>query len=192
MPFPGPYAPGPFRFRGTEVEEGERPWHWTRTLMLLGFFACMLTLPSAGSCTVVSWTFMARTLTLFCILGLILFPWRFYQRALGINAFETFLFNVMGVGPMLFSLLLWSNFLIHGPVKEEVVRVQEREFVGQMLNPVYKYELEGGLYEDMPEFRRFTVSPSNNEMLREARKVEFRTARGLWGYRVILGRKPLR
>lgn len=160
--------------------------------MLVGFFGCMATLPSAGSWTLVSWTFMARSIALFCILGLVLFPWRIYQRLIGINAFETFLFNVMGIGPLIFSLLLWSNFLLHGPAKEEVLTIEDREFVGQMLNPVHCYELEGGVYRDMPEFRRFKTNPSNEGLLEKAQKVKFRTAKGLWGYRVMLERKPLR
>jgi hypothetical protein len=160
--------------------------------MLVGFFGCMLSLPSVGSWTMVGWGFLARGLTLFCILGLVLFPWRYYQRAIGINAFETFLFNVMGVGPLLFSLVLWANFLLRGPVEEEVLRIEERKFVGQMLNPVYRYELEGGAYASMPEFRRFKLDPSNKELLVKAQKVRYRTAEGLFGYRVMVGREPVR
>ncbi len=174
------------------MEEEERPWHWTRTVMLVGFFGCMLSLPSVGSWTMLGWGFLARGLTLFCILGLVLFPWRLYQRFIGINAFETFLFNVMGVGPLLFSLLLWVNFLFHGPPREETLNIEERTFVGQMLNPVYRYELEGGAYEDKPEYRRFAFEPEKEKLLANAQRVEYRTAEGFFGVRVMLERKPIR
>lgn len=160
--------------------------------MLIGFFGCMLSLPSVGSWTMVGWGFLARGLTLFCVIGLVLFPWRLYQRFIGINAFETFLFNVMGVGPLLFSLLLWANFLFHGVAEKEVLKIEERQFVGQMLNPVYRYELEGGVYQDMPEFRRFELDPENKKLLEKAQRVEFRTAEGLFGFSVMLERSLIR
>jgi hypothetical protein len=159
--------------------------------MLIGFFGCMLSLPSVGSWTMLSWGYMARGLLFFCVIGLLLFPWRFYQRSLGINAFETFLFNVMGVGPLLFSLLLWSNFFLHGAVEEETLRIRDREFVGQLFNPVYRYELEGSAYEKMPEYRRFGMERWDRKRLERARKVRYRTAKGLFGVKVMLEREPI-
>lgn len=189
-PFPiGPYRPSPFRIRGSEQDPGERAWHWTRTVMLVGFFACMASLPTVGSWTMLGWGTLARALTFFCVIGLLLFPWRFYQRFLGIDPLETFLFNVMGMGPFLFSLLLWSNFIFHGPAEEEVHRIEEREFVGQMLNPVYRYRLRDSAYQQKPEYRRFSVKPSNGQRLEQARWVRYRKAKGLFGIPVMLQRE---
>ncbi len=137
-------------------------------------------------------TFLSQALALFCVLGLLLFPLRVYQRFLGINAFETFLFNVMGVGPLIFSTLLWVNFLFHSPAEEEVHGIEARDFIGQMLNPVFEFELEGNAFEEFPAYRRFQVEPADPQKLQEVKKIRYRTAKGALGYRVMLEREPLR
>lgn len=159
--------------------------------MIIGLFGSLASLASVGSWTMASRTFLSQALALFCVLGLLLFPLRVYQRFLGINAFETFLFNVMGVGPLIFSTLLWVNLLFHDPAEEEVHQIKERGFIGQMLNPVFEFELEGNAFEEFPAYRRFQVKPEELERLKKAEKVRYRTAKGALGYRVMLEREPL-
>lgn len=162
--------------------------------MLTGFFVCVLSLYTVASWTISSRTFLSQALAFFCFIGLLLFPWRFYQGFLRIGPFEAFLFNVMGAGPLLFSLLLWVNFLFHGPPVEEVHGIEDRKGLRNILNPAIEFQLEEDAYADRPEFRRFVLPPDQEEQkhLQEADRIMYRTAEGALGHRVMVERRVLR
>ncbi len=63
--------------------------------------------------TLITFTAMFRWLALFCFAGNLL-PYMRSGLALGMERLEWFLFNLLAVGPFVFSALLWANFLFRG------------------------------------------------------------------------------
>ncbi|HOZ39728.1 MAG: hypothetical protein IPO05_08320 [Flavobacteriales bacterium] len=100
---------------------------WPSTLMGLGIFVGL-----GSMVTVVPWTLIAPGL-LFRIFLILCFAGNLFGYArsglrLGMERLEWFLFNLLAVGPIVMSLLLWLNYLGHGPevvTDHDVLEVRE-------------------------------------------------------------------
>jgi hypothetical protein len=88
--------------------------YWPGTLMAVGLVVFIVTFWSGQLLTLITYSAMFRWLALFCMAGNVL-PYAGSGLRLGMERLEWFLFNLLAVGPLLFSLLLWANYLLHGP-----------------------------------------------------------------------------
>lgn len=101
------------------VEGGVREQTWPGTLMVLGIFTVVISFWWVGSKTFITYTALGRWFALFAFAGNLLS----YKAGLrlGMERLEWFLFNLLAVGPFLFSLALWVNLEVHGPEKQYIV-----------------------------------------------------------------------
>lgn len=100
--------------------EGARDQSWPGTLMVAGIFVVVITFWWAGTRTLTSYMELGRWFALFAFVGNLL-PYKRAGLTLGMERLEWFLFNLLAVGPLLFSAALWLNLLVHGPEKAGVV-----------------------------------------------------------------------
>ena len=89
-----------------------KDWHWTLTVTIIGLFFGMFSLTVAGAETVIT-KFELSRFAVFCCVVPLLIPMRYYGRWLGINKLHSFLFSVLGIGPIICGIALWMNFFIH-------------------------------------------------------------------------------
>lgn len=83
--------------------------------MVLGIFAALFTLFTAAPWTLIEPAVLFRVFIGLCFIGNLLPYIRFGWR-MGMERLEWFLFNLLAVGPWLTCILLWLNYLGHGPV----------------------------------------------------------------------------
>ncbi len=164
----------------------EKNWHWAYTVMLAGFFLGIFSLAFAGGKTLVSFAFLSRLLAFCCLAGLLI-PMRLYSRWLGMNKLASFLFNVMGIGPLLCSILLWLNFFITADARQETYSIAQAKLVTAVYfdDASVLFTLERDAYKENPEFRRIGIT-SENVPLIYGKTLRITTAEGLLGYRVLL------
>lgn len=103
------------------VEGGVRDQTWPGTLMVLGIFVVVISFWWVGSKTFITYSALGRWFALFAFAGNLLS----YKAGLrlGMERLEWFLFNLLAVGPLLFSLALWVNLEVHGPEKQYIVHM---------------------------------------------------------------------
>lgn len=114
--------PASIRHQQRVVEGGVREQTWPGTLMVLGIFVGVISFWWVGSKTFITYTGLGRWFALFAFAGNLLS----YSRAglrLGMERLEWFLFNLLAVGPFLFSLALWVNLEIHGPERRYIIHM---------------------------------------------------------------------
>lgn len=132
--------------------------------------------------TVVRWTLLAPELLFraFLVLGFAgnLLPYMRSGLWLGMERLEWFLFNLLALGPLLMCLLLWLNFLVHGPVErtEHVVAHTEKGRT-QLI-----YTFQDGHLDAYPRARSVYWDPGDPI----GTKIIFSEAVGLVGVPVIL------
>lgn len=169
-----------------KVKRRRDDWHWIYNAMLAGIFITIFTVVFAGHVTLATKEFLSRVFALCCVIGLIV-PLKIYARWLGIDRLEAFLFNILGAGPLLFSLLLWSNYLITTSEQVETYRIEKtriRSFIYMAHTQVIFY-LEDDAYKDHEEFRRFDITNENAHII-NGKTLKLHTAQGLLGYKVYL------
>lgn len=176
---------GEERYR-TDASAKEKNWHWAYTVMLAGLFLGIFSLAFAGGKTLVSFAFLSRLLAFCCLAGLLI-PMRLYSRWLGMNKLASFLFNVMGIGPLLCSILLWLNFFITADTRQETHRITQAKLVTAVYfdNAGVVFTLEGDAYKENEEFRRIGITLENAQLI-YGKTLRITTAEGLLGYRVLL------
>lgn len=96
------------------MKGGEKDRKWPGTLMAVGVFVTIICLFTVVRWTLIEPGMLLRGLALLCFIGSVL-PYRMAAYRWGMARLEWFLFNVLAVGPLLMGLLLWGNFLFHGP-----------------------------------------------------------------------------
>jgi len=159
-----------------------RDRRWPGTLMAIGVFVALLSV-----LTVVPWTLIEPAMMLRFFIGLCfvgnLLPYANSGLRMGMERFEWFFFNLLAIGPMLTALLLWVNFLFHGPATSAshvVVRVEDH---GTYLTYIFRdgyldsFWMARSTYRDWPD--------SHGHIL------EVSTAKGLLGIDVLLGKRPV-
>jgi len=158
-----------------------RDQQWPGTLMGLGIFVALGTL-----FTVVPWTLMDpdvlfRVFLGFCFGGNIIGYARSGLR-LGMERLEWFLFNLLAVGPILTSLLLWTNYLGHGPVQVTDHDVRKVEQV----NGVLFYEFRDDLLAAYP----FARASHRDSYAIVGDRIHVSLADGLFGIPVVVRKEP--
>lgn len=96
------------------VKGGVRERYWPGTLMGLSIFIVLPTLFTVATWTLMDPMLLLRVLVVLCFAGNLL-PYLHSGLWLGMERLEWFLFNLIAVGPLSTCLLLWLNFLFHGP-----------------------------------------------------------------------------
>lgn len=87
---------------------------WPGTCMALGIFIGLFSMLYVGHRTVVGIDVLLRGLALFSCVGAVL-PYAISGLRIGMDRLEWVFFNLLAVGPIIMSLLLWTNFLLHDP-----------------------------------------------------------------------------
>jgi len=93
------------------VERMAREQYWPSTLMAVGLFAFIATFWAGQAITFITFGEIFRWLALFSFAGNLL-PYMRSGLVLGMERLEWFLFNLLAVGPLVFTALLWGNFLL--------------------------------------------------------------------------------
>jgi hypothetical protein len=159
-----------------------REQYWPSTLMGLGIFVGLVSF-----FTVVYWTLIApdllfRLFLVLCFVGNLL-PYMRSGLWLGMERLEWFLFNLLSVGPLGTSLLLWLNFLGHGPVSESDHSVATVD-VGRT---VITYYFADDHLREFP-FARSVYSDSGEVI---GSTIRISQADGFLGIPVILRKEPV-
>ncbi|MCW5900201.1 MAG: hypothetical protein KIT10_13115 [Flavobacteriales bacterium] len=108
------------------VKGGVREQSWPSTLMGLGLFVAVVSFFTVASWTLIRPSTLLRVLLVLCFIGNLM-PYARSGFRLGMERLEWFLFNLLAAGPLLTSLLLWLNFLGHGPATYSDHRVDHVE-----------------------------------------------------------------
>jgi len=159
---------------GHVSDPGVKEQTWPGTLMVLGIFTLLLSFWWVGEETLISYTALGRWFALFAFAGNLL-SYKAAGLRLGMERLEWFLFNLLAVGPLLFSVALWVNMLVHGPEQLQIVQV------GHYGLNVKRYWLDHGVLpsgvpmEDASDVT--TLEGQKNNLLG--------TAKGCLGYVVI-------
>lgn len=150
--------------------------------MAIGVFVALV-----SSLTVVPWTLitpstMLRSFIGLCFLGNLL-PYARSGLRMGMERLEWFLFNLLAVGPLLTALLLWVNFIFHGPVSATRHAVSDVADHGTYLT----YAFEDGFLD------AFWMARSNYRDWPDSHGhiLEVSTARGLLGIEVVVRKRPV-
>lgn len=164
----------------SKVKGMARDQYWPSTLMGLGIFIGLVSFFTVVFRTLVEPMDLFRLFLGLCFVGNLL-PYRRSGLRLGMERLEWFLFNLLAVGPLGISLLLWLNLLVHGPVTatDHVVAGSEitRTFV--------TYRFQDAHLEEFPLARKFFRDPGDAV----GRVMHYEEATGLFGLRVVVERE---
>ena len=163
-------------------------WHWIYTVMLAGLFLGVLSLAIAGNRTFVGIKELSQLVIGCCVIGLLVpIPW--YAHRIGITRTEGFLFNVLGIGPILCALVLWLNYFVRTDVQTERYEVLERLYTNESFaGRSVLLSLQDSAYNDWEEMRRFDPNPEEPEALM-ADTLILTVGTGLFGYDVLIDRE---
>jgi hypothetical protein len=119
------------------VEGGVRDQTWPGTVMVLGIFVVLVSFWWVGTKTFITYMALGRWFALFAFAGNLL-PYGKVGLRFGMERLEWFLFNLLAIGPFLFSLALWLNLCVHGPERWYIVQADG------VVHDVRRYWLETG------------------------------------------------
>lgn len=159
--------------------------------MLAGIFVSIFSLAIAGQKTFITKIELSKILAFFSLVWFVV-PLKYYSNWFKVNKLSVFLLGALGVGPLIVSALLWTNFLV---IKEThvieypVIEVIPESYnVGNEITTIL-YELDYDSMFDHPEFRRFdfTGDPS----MLKVKSIKYTFGKGVLGYDVIKERELL-
>jgi hypothetical protein len=170
--------------------KSEKDWHWAYSVIIAGLFVGILSIAIVTQQTFITKTEVSKFLAFFCFVWFII-PINLYCKWLKLEKLEAFLLGIVGVGPLIFSGLLWTNYLVIKEVHKITYNVVEivpesYNIVGGGLTSVL-YELEFDSMWDFPEFRRFEFTGEMSILKTTAVKYSF--GKGVLGYDVIEDRE---
>lgn len=154
---------------------------WPHYMMALGVIITLAVMLWVGKLTLVPLDLLLRSLALCCVV-LLLVPFRFTAYRLGMERLEWVLFNVLGLGPLVFSGLLLLNFLWHDAPDCAMHTIEH----SSQTSLFYRVELEDGGFSAFPGAREFNASDGS---LVRARTLRICTARGALGPAVVVERE---
>ena len=164
------------------VKGAGRDRYWPETLMVSGIFVLVISFWLAAERTLIPYGTLLRWFALFAFIGNLL-PYGRIAGRLGFERLEWFLFNLLAVGPLLLSLLLWVNLLFHGP--ETLLVVPS----GQVSHTVKRYWTE---HEALPQGVPVEIlQPDPAVAAEEVPGDLLGTATGCLGYDVVTRWEPL-
>lgn len=169
------------------VKKSETNFHGSVALMFFGILFGIFTFVFIGMATFVSKIFLSKILAFFCFAGLLL-PMKFYKNWFSLSKIEAVLFNVLAVGPVICSVLLWLNFLIRTGESEQTFNIVSSKITSaeNFDNIDVVFTLENNAYEEYPEFRTVPLEKGDLQKAK-AQKLKIKMADGLLGYKVFLG-----
>lgn len=180
--------PGDAIGRSAVKLEGSEP-QWPTTLMVVGIFLFLVVFWSLGQLTLIGFIDLFRWFALFAFAGNFL-PGRWWGKTLGRDRMDRFWFNLLAVGPAVFSCALLLNFFTHGPEQKMLVPGVSADF------DLHGYWREHGeLPDHLPWPADFGNTPEKDQMaLSTARTggIVFGLAQGGLGYFVITDRVNVR
>ncbi len=159
-----------------------REQYWPGTLMGAGVFVALGSLFTVATWTLVDPYLLLRAFVVLCFAGNLL-PYLRSGLWLGMERLEWFLFNLLAVGPLLTSALLWANFLLHGaPVTTQhvVARVDSGA-------TVFTYHFRDGFLDTYP----FARSTYRDWYPIVGNAMEITVAEGVLGLPVVLRKEPM-
>ena len=98
------------------VDDGVKEQNWPGTVMALGLFISLFTVIWMWGRTFINGDHLLRWLALFCAIGTLV-PYAHSGLRMGMERMEWFLFNLVGVGPLMLSAFITINHWVHGPVR---------------------------------------------------------------------------
>ena len=144
--------------------------------MAIGIFLFLGAFWFLGSRTLITYTDLFRWLALFAFAGNLL-PYKISGLRLGMERLEWFLFNLLAIGPLLFTLGLSINFILHS--KPEYFAVPR-----QFKLDVQRHWIETG---ELPEMKRIR----EEDRARYIGWTRIGIADGAFGYPVITTISPI-
>jgi len=172
------------RHQHTAVDASARDQSWPGTLMVFGIFVVVISFWWVGTRTLVSYMELARWFALFAFVGNLL-PYQWVGLRMGMERLEWFLFNLLAVGPFVFSGLLWLNLLVHGPQQFAIIQSDiSLEFVRNY------WMVNGELPPSEPLHLLPGEAPDPSEQYGSVGGHVIGTARGVLGYEVITTYEP--
>lgn len=165
-----------------EVKGRAREQYWPGTVMGLGLFVGLPSLFTVAFWTLLDPDLLFRSFLVLCFAGNLL-PYLRTGLWLGMERLEWFLFNLLAVGPLGMSLLLWVNFLAHGPAVVSEHAVREVDAGPTMLT----YRFADDFLADFPLARAVYRDPEDKVGMR----VRVTVADGLFGVPVVLRKEPV-
>lgn len=145
--------------------------------MGIGLFIGLFSLFTVAPWTLIDAPLLFRVFLVLCFAGNLL-PYLRSGLWLGMERLEWFLFNLLAVGPIGTSVLLWANFCVHGTPTITEHEVGTVDTSGTLIT----YNFKDKYIEGFP-FARSTYKELVGPV---GRKLEVTEAPGLFGFPVIL------
>ncbi len=161
---------------------GEHERYWPGNLMALGIFVVLVSFWWVGMRTLISFTLLSKVFAVAAFVGNLL-PYAWSGARLGMERLEWFLFNLLAIGPLLFSALLWTNYFVTGPERDYIALTHEGRI------DIHRYWIDHG---ELPEHVHFDpthmdVAALRYFMMRDDQPM-FTLARGCLGFDVVQDR----
>jgi hypothetical protein len=166
-----------------EVKGHVRDQRWPGTLMALGVFTAIVSMVTVVPWTLIDAQWLLRVLLFLCFSGNLI-PYLRSGLVLGMERLEWFLFNLLAVGPLGISLLLWSNFIFHGPVTVTEHKVGSTGIRGGFLY----YELADGSLSEYP----YALAVPWSQATEFGSHLRITRADGLFGVPVLVRKEAYR
>lgn len=173
-----PYASSGREHPPVDDEDGGR----ATTLMAVGVLLLVIVFWLIGTRTLISFNAMFRWFALFAFIGNLL-PTKWVAKRFRMDRLEWLWFNLLAVGPLVFSTCLSLNFFIHGPEQKMLVHGQAPAFdlkrfweENRALPPHLPWPTDFGVDEEKADAALRTADINDRV---------FGLSKGLFGYLVI-------
>ncbi len=153
---------------------------WPGNLMALGIFVVLVSFWWAGMRTLITFMLLSKVFAALAFAGNLI-PYAWSGARLGMERFEWFLFNLLAVGPLVFSALLWINYFVTGPDRHYML------MSGGSNVDIHQYWIE---HAELPENEPFDpaamdAATAERFVAVQGERSVFTLARGCLGYDVI-------
>ncbi len=157
-------------------------------MMAVGVLLFIVLFWTIGQLTFISYTELFRWFALFAFSGNLL-PKSWVEKRFAMERLEWFWFNLLAVGPMIFSGCLLLNFFVHGPEREILVH----DGRGFSLHTYWQEHRELPPHVPLLVKLRDSNAEAREALLRAGRNdVVYGIARGSFGYVVITSHTEVR
>lgn len=159
-------------------------WHWSYTVILFGIFIGFFTLFYVGKVTLIEWESLLK-IYLFLALLPLLVPYKFHRTWFKIERLEMVLFHVLGMGPLVLSVLLWANYMFHTNTQELNVPIEQVKSVGSGISPGdVELVFSDGTFAEYPGLRIYDHIEVGPDIF-DAESAHYSVSRGILGYDVV-------
>lgn len=119
---PAPWRPAPQWVYGEHPGVGRAPKDntWPGTLMAFGILLLLVSFWSVAQWTLITYLLLSKVFAVLAFAGNLL-PYAWSGLRLGMEKLEWFLFNLLAIGPITLSALLWLNYSVTEPERTYIV-----------------------------------------------------------------------